>query len=290
MGNGFPNYRPNGPPLTGTRFNGMPMRAKDDPTLLARSTVDNETYRMASLSQDAPRIPWEVFITEHFGWRSGEHVGLIGPTGQGKTTMLLSLLPLHPYVVVFVTKPVDQTMSGLEAQGYHKMERWQSISVDHYPKRLLWPDASRINSQANQARVFNDALERIYRERGWTVAIDELWYFMGVLSKQVRGIDFGQSIRVYLQQARSLGISLLVGSQRPSRIPVEVYDQSTHLFFWRDNDRTNLDRISGIAYRSSGLIRGIVSNLDTHQVLYVNTRTGFMCRTRCPDVQIGGEV
>jgi hypothetical protein len=92
-------------------------------------------------------------------------------------------------------------------------------------------------------------------------------------------------IEEYLSQARSLRVSLLMATQRPAWIPVMVYDQSSHLMFWRDNDETNLRRISGISYRSADLIRGIVSNLEPYQVLYINTRTGRMCRTRCPDVQ-----
>jgi energy-coupling factor transporter ATP-binding protein EcfA2 len=274
LGKGWPDYRPVGPPLTGTSNGGRPMitryahQAKQDPQI----------QRDAQLSTEAPRVPWDVFVTEQFLWRSGEHVALIGPTGQGKTTMLLNLLPLHPYVVVFVTKPVDTTMSSLATEGYHRMERWHSLDPDKFPRRLLWPDATRLNAQVKQRQVFADAFERIYRERGWTVAIDELWYVSTVLKLE-------GAVRVYLQQSRSLGISLLVATQRPARVPVEVYDQCTHLFFWRDNDRTNLDRISGIAYRSSQLIRSIVADLEDHQMLYVNTRTGYMARTRCPDVR-----
>lgn len=230
---------------------------------------------LARVATQAPRVPWDVFISGHFAWDDGEHVGMIGPTGQGKTTLLTQLLPLHPYVTVFATKPRDTTMDRLIASGYQRMTRWESIPADRMPRRVLWPPASELGSEDKQREVFRDAFARIYREGAWTVAIDELWYIINVL-------NLGAEVKTYLLQARSLDISLVVATQRPAWVPLEVYDQSTHLFFWRDNDETNLRRISGISYRSGDLIRHIVSNLDRYQVLYVNTRTGAMVRTKAP--------
>ena len=231
---------------------------------------------------EAPRVPWDEFLRNVLQWKQGEHFALIGPTGQGKTTMARSILPLHYYTTVFATKPYDETMDALIRTGYVRMERWRSIPADEYPKRVLWPNIARLKGkQARldlQKQVFDDAFDAIYLEKGWTVYLDELWYFSNRL-----GMD--SWIEEYLSQARSLRVSLLMATQRPAWIPVMVYDQSSHLMFWRDNDETNLRRISGISYRSADLIRGIVSNLEPYQVLYINTRTGRMCRTRCPDVR-----
>lgn len=245
----------------------------------------------ARLSNEAPRIPWDVFIRKHFDWRSGEHVAAVGPTGQGKTTLLLNILPLHPFVVVFATKPRDESMDRLVRTGYTRLPRWRSISARDMPRRVLWPDASHIERRAlgsdtsrtgidsveKQRVVFTDAMARIYREGDWTVAIDELRYFVD----QLRMAD---EIRLFLLQGRSLGISLVTATQRPRFVPLEVYDQSTHLFFWRDNDEDNLRRLSGINARSAPLIRTIVRDLERFQVLYINTRTGNMLRTRVPPV------
>ena len=241
--------------------------------------MQNDAARLARMSTDAPRVPWDKFLRERFAWRSGEHVGLIGPTGQGKTTLELNLLPLHPYVVVFATKPRDATMDALVHGGYLRMEQWRSLDAQQFPRRVLWPDASSLDSEDTQKRVFHDAFARIYREGSWTVALDETWVIINTLG-------LSSDVRTYLLQARSLGISLLCATQRPAFVPLEIYDQSTHLFFWRDNDETNLRRLSGISWRSAELIRDIVSNLERFQVLYINTRTGEMCRTRCPDVRL----
>lgn len=245
--------------------------------LFAIPPQQRENQRLARMATEVPRIPWDRFIRDELRWNAGEHFALIGPTGQGKTTMLLNLLPFHPYVVVFATKPRDSTMDALIAGGYLRMENWRSLDPRDFPRRVLWPDATRLDSVAHQQNIFHHAFGAIYREGGWTVAIDETWFMANELK-------LGHDIKVYLLQARSLGISLVCATQRPAMIPVEIYDQSTHLMFWRDNDETNLKRISGISWRSADMIRAIVSNLEPHQVLYVNTRTGRMVRTRCPDI------
>jgi len=245
-----------------------------------RASRQNETRQLAVLSTNAPRIPWDTFAGKTLDWQHDEHFGLIGPTGLGKTTMLLNILPLHSYVVVFATKPRDRIMRTLIDQyDYYKIEHWRSIDPVRYPRRVLWPDASKLDSNTLQKRVFEDALERIYLEGYWTVAIDELWYMSNLL-----GMD--AHFKTYLLQSRSLGISLVLSTQRPAWIPREVYTSCTHLMFWRTNDETDLKTLSGLGWRSARIIQSAVANLETYQCLYVNTRTGFMCRTRCPKVEI----
>lgn len=247
-----------------------------------RSDSDREIARAARKHTAAPRIPFDRFISR-LSWGPGEHVAIIGPTGAGKTNTIINLLPLHPFVVVCATKPRDITMDRLiSVGGYEKMERWRSEDPRVSPRRVLWPDATKLDSDVTQKEAFSDAMGRIYREGGWTFVIDELWFFINAL-----GLD--REVKRYLLQARSLGISLVAATQRPFSVPVEVYDQSTHLFFFRDNDRRNLDRLADINAVSSGAVRELVAGLDRHQLLYINTRTGEMCRTTPPLVKIGGE-
>lgn len=264
------------PPLPRTDYGMRQERAWYDE--LSGPSVDNrENAWLAKLGKEIPRVPWDDFTREWLDWRVGEHFALIGPTGQGKTTMLHNLLPFHPFVAVFATKPRDSSMDKLLEEGYVRVDRWRSLNPEQFPRRVLWPDASTINAIENQKVVFQDAFNRIYREGGWTVAVDELWYIINVLG-------LSREIRVFLLQARALGISLVCATQRPAFVPLEVYDQSTHLMFWRDNDETNLKRISGFASNQAGLVRQTVRSLERFQVLYMNTRTGVMLRTRCPAV------
>jgi energy-coupling factor transporter ATP-binding protein EcfA2 len=243
-------------------------------------SAENDNARLATISTQAPRIPWDKFRTQILEWESGEHFALIGPTGMGKTTMLLNILPIHPFVTVFATKPRDKTMDGLiQSAGYVRLEQWRSIDPTQFPRRVLWPDATSLDSDEIQKAVFKDAFQKIYREGNWTVALDETWYLDNVL-------HLDGEIKKYLLQARSLGISLVTATQRPAWVPREIYSSCTHLMFWRTNDETDLRSLSGIGFRSAELIKSVVSDLDPFQVLYINTRTGYMARTKCPDVKL----
>lgn len=221
------------------------------------------------------QVPWNE-VARQLDWKQGEHLAMIGATGLGKTTLALNLLPLRRFVVAFATKPRDDVMETLQKRsGYRKIKQWQSLSPTMYPRRILWPSARRLDADEHQKEVFRDAFHKIYLEGGWTLFIDELWYIATHLKLE-------HEVRTYLLQARSLAISLMMAAQRPSRIPVEVYNQSTHLFFFRENDAYNLKRISDIGNLDSELVREQVMRLPRFYVLYINTREGKMMVTKSP--------
>jgi energy-coupling factor transporter ATP-binding protein EcfA2 len=228
------------------------------------------------LEEVAPRIPWEDFITYNFDWQQSQHVAMIGPTDSGKTTLALAILPLRKYITVLATKPKDKTLSKFgKANGFKRYPDWPHLDADLSPRRLIWPDATNLYSALNQRKHFQAALNQIYREGSWCVYIDELWFIIHHLKLELE-------VKTYLQQARSNDISLMVATQRPAFVPLEVYDQSQHLFFWRDNDERNLNRISGISWLNANYVRALVANLDRHEVLYIHVPTGIMYRTTAP--------
>ena len=233
---------------------------------------------------DIPTVDWQTCM-DLMTWEQGEHVAVIGPTGQGKTTLALALLSHRQYVTVFATKPQDDTLDRFaKEQAYSKHGRWSSKMpteksrkpwVKHSPRRILWPDARRIDSAERQRQEFQYAMADIYTQGGWCVYMDELY----VMANQ---LTLSKEVKTYLMQGRSIGITLVISSQRPAWIPLEVYDQSTHLFFCRDNDETNLKRISGVGYLSSRQIRDTIPRLKRHEFLYINTRDGVMVKTTAP--------
>jgi len=222
-----------------------------------------------------PLVPWGSFM-DQLVWNPGEHVALIGPTGQGKTNFLYWFLPRRKFITIFATKPHDASMTHFgKTKDFVIWKTWKNDTARKVPRRILWPKATDLYSIAHQRTVFKDALYHIYGQGGWTLALDELYFI-------VQTLGLGNEVKIYLLQARALDISLVCATQRPSWVPLEVYDQSTHLFFWRDNDERNLKRLSGISFNNAAVIRQIIANLPKYHVLYVNTRTGDMAITRPP--------
>lgn len=119
-----------------------------------------------------------------------------------------------------------------------------------------------------------DALGSIFHQGGWTVYVDEARYVHETLK-------LTPYLKLLWQQGRSLGISLVTTTQRPAYMPLEMYDQATHLFLWRDTDRINLARLSSIAGDlDRDQLREEVGKLPLHDFLYANTRTGAVLRSR----------
>lgn len=235
----------------------------------------------------APVVDWDDFNTYVLEWRQDQHLAAVGPTGQGKSVAIHGLLDAHrSYVAYLATKPKDGTLEKYVASGgYQRTLDWppmtgklkkRRVTAEEMPRRLVWPDATQLNAEAEQRRVFDKALSEIYVEGGWCTVWDDYWYLTNILGLEKVGKKF-------LMNARSNDIPFVLGAQRPAGNKlVEIFDQAEHILFFRDNDEANLKRIGGVGWLSSDLIRGHVANLEQHQFLYTNTRTGFMYRSVAP--------
>lgn len=244
----------------------------------------------------APVLEWDDFMTYVIGssdkdlrWRQDQHMGLIGPTESGKSTALHAMLPLRAYTTFFGTKIKDRTLQTFVDSGeYVRLKDWppmkghvvkKPVSAREMPKRLLWPQVNSLGSVMGLGPIFQKAVDDIYGQGGWCVVWDEFWMQCEILKMR-------QTAKIMLQQARSNDIAMVMGAQRPAWIPPELYDQTTHLMFWRDNDERNLNRIGSVGWLDSGPIRSFVANLDPYQILYINSRKGHMYRTTAPELSL----
>lgn len=221
---------------------------------------------------EIPELTWDMFLRQ-FVWRQGEHVSMVGPTGSGKTTLMLEILNRRALVCVFANKPRDDTMNKLARSGEFKVVSRFEYS-EHQRKIILWPKGKDISDYEEvQAKAYYDALSKIWRIGYYAVVFDEVRYIC-------QNLKLDKYVQLFWQQARALRVSVVAGTQRPAFVPVMMFDQATHLFFWCDNDELNLKRIGGLGATNSKMIREVVSHLEPRQVLYLNTRTGFMCTTK----------
>ncbi len=213
-----------------------------------------------------------------FKWQRGEHVTIIGPTGSGKSTLALALANRREYVVLFLVKPEDDTMTDfIENNEYYETTKWEDIIEDHI---ALWPRFVNIDSSAKQRQVFRNAINGAKRNKGifaqgdWTIVIDETSYM-------VRTLGLEPELNMLWQMGRAKGISVVAEAQRPKGVPQLMLSQATHVFFFQVGDAgDDLDRISEIGGTRKGEVKAIVPQLDAHEFVYNNTRTGQLVRSK----------
>lgn len=230
----------------------------------------------------APAVAWPDFLTEmkagRNSFRQGEHFSIVGPTGQGKTTLALEVIKLRGHVLAVATKPRDVTLDKLiKAKGpahFERIKLWPPPSPpDLMPRVVLWPPYRSSKDVAGQAHVIGHALDSAFSEGNWCIFVDELSYL-------VRQLHLGTLMTLLWQQARSVGVSIVGLTQRPAWVPLEMYSQATHVAFFKHNDRRDLDRIGGLGDADPAKLRQIIRGLRKYEFLYLNTRTGEMMRSK----------
>lgn len=201
---------------------------------------------------------------------------MVGRTGCGKTTAALALLPLRSHAVFLSTKPSgkDSTVRELHAAGWHRMERWDPNEALLRRRVVLEPRYRTMADKPAQAAALREALASIFTMGGWCVAADETYH----LSRNLR---LDGELRDLWMQGRSLGVTLLAGTQRPVHVPVEMWTQASYSLVWRMTDRRDVDHLKE-AGASPDALKRLVQQLDRYECVVVRQTTGEMIRTTPP--------
>lgn len=152
-------------------------------------------------------------------WLPGEHIAVIGTTGTGKTYLMARIAAMRKYVVVLRTKPDNIKFDGfIKARDTKAMDDWRNEHI------LIVPEYK------NQPRVAHELLQKVWKQRGWTLIVDEGFYAQSQLGLQ-------DDLEMLYTQGRSVGISVVSGIQRPVGVTRFLISEAHHVISFRVEGR-----------------------------------------------------
>lgn len=212
-----------------------------------------------------PFVPWKRLKPE-IRWPQSEHVLTVGGTGSGKTTVMGELLPRRKLVVVAVSKGTDSTLSGPYFRDYERIVKWPPPSSQE--RVMLWPPNAKTIRETRAAKVpiFQSMFDDILLHTGhWCVAIDETHYMSDTLRLEPEITDM-------MEQSRSALISMWNNTQRPAGIPLAIYVNSRHGFFFLTQEEYDVQRLGRMSNRYTNVkeLMANITRLDEHEFVYMD--------------------
>lgn len=243
-------------------------------------------------------IPQDEFIASYFSPEPGEHAAFIGPTGTGKTTLMMKMLPvaleLNPKLraVALVMKPHER----IEQQGMRRKKFTGDPTVDKFAKQhgakvvrdwpppdllpgakkppyyVLWPRHSfdPNKDDIDHHRIFRKCILDCYKRGNWIIVADETYSLAHELGLPT------ELITVW-SKGRSMNTALWAATQRPTYVPRSMYSNSEHLLIWHDPDQAARKRYAEIGGVNPRLVEEVTMQLNRHSCLYIRRTDRAMC-------------
>lgn len=186
-------------------------------------------------------------------WKQGEHVIIIGDTGSGKTYLESKLLDLRDHVIVVKTKPDD-----IKFDGFRKIKKYTDL-MDLKTNRFVLDTGF---DQGLQRLHITSAINLAWKQEGWTIAVDETYYWTSVLRLE-------RQLNMLLTQGRSKHLTIVAGMQRPAWVSRFALSQATHAFIFRCEGRD----LTTLSQALSPKVVKPVEELRGHDFVYFNRAT-----------------
>lgn len=199
-------------------------------------------------------------ITDWRQIRMGQNdrAAVIGATGTGKTTLARYLVEdrAKRCSVVYDAKISDSISAWSTHAFYDDFERLKR--AEEY--RLIYRPSFRESMDGDAQEAF---FEWIYWRRYTRLYIDEASAIRG-------GVNPPFSLQHILARGRERGISTVVSTQRPKRVPLIFFSEAEHFFIFRLNMVGDRERV----FELTGIDPYEQTTLEKYEFFYYSVDTG----------------
>lgn len=229
----------------------------------------SEPLASYSESVDFVAVPWDTFLAWlDDNWRPGQHMAIIMPTGEGKTTFAVNVLGLRKWVLALDPKGMDET---LEASGFRRITKLplprdiRNDISEGRPARLIVGGSTRTKDEHKELRrLMGEAIEMVRGQGGWTVYADEFQ----ILADR-RMFNLGTEIELLLISARSNRTSVVTSFQAAAWVPKASTRQATLAVLGPTRDRAMIRNVGQAMGRHPYDLSAVVDQLPPFHLLVI---------------------
>lgn len=192
-------------------------------------------------------------------WVLSEHIGLVAPTGLGKTFIVRDLMGLKKHGVVIATKEKDKALDlYVSENGFIKRDNWPPNWNELHT--LLWRKAKELGNFSEQRILVFYVMNDLYKRGGYVLYFDDLYYVAIVLGLK-------KQVQMMYTQVRSNGVSLIASMQRPTWVPLEAVSQCTYLLVGRIRSDDDVKRAAAGMGQDWRELKFAIGSLEDYEFL-----------------------
>lgn len=176
-------------------------------------------------------------------WEPGQHMAIIAPTGEGKTTFAVPVLNLRNWVMALDPKGMDDTLS---ASGFTRItefplpKKMLKEIEDGKPARIIIGGSNKTDEEEAKLKgLMHRALKDARQSGGWTLYADE---FQVLADRRMYGLD--KQVEKMLITARKDRSSVVTAFQSYAWVPKAALRQCRFAVVGPTRDRNMIKAVA----------------------------------------------
>lgn len=189
-------------------------------------------------------VRWETFLAWLADiWQPGQHMAIIAPTGEGKTTLAVPILKIRKWVMALDPKGEDDTLSEsgfIRVDSLPLPRKMRNDIADGKPAHIIIGGSARTDEEREALkRLMKQALKMARQHGGWTIYVDE---FQILADRRMYGLD--KDVELLLIAARKDRSSVVMTFQAPAWVPRAATRQARIVIIGPTRDRTMIKTVA----------------------------------------------